>query len=299
MVLGQDMNNTVVKYLRKNFFLYGLIVAVAALLINAEAAQINRLNYIKGSVEEYLLHYQYQKVAGDTQQWQQSLMYFKQLERLSPDNAIFTANVGFCYWHLGQRGLALEHYRRAIELEPQLYALHWDLAVILYRLGRYEEAAKEMSLSLDTIPLNESYFVKVAERQAGLADQEGVRVMVFRLGSRAERDEEQGIHLLSQCAYRRQDYQRMRHITAMGLRQFPQSAQLNYDHALALYLLGQAEAAQPFLAKAAQVDSEYLDIFKQQIRSQSDSFEGERQPAQLEDYRLHLNLELARLRHQL
>ena len=51
---------------------------------------------------------------------------------------------------------AVQHYRSAIEIRPELVAGHSDLAVVLARQGKMDEAAKEFSKAIELDPRHAS-----------------------------------------------------------------------------------------------------------------------------------------------
>jgi protein O-mannosyl-transferase len=72
-----------------------------------------------------------------------------------------TTENGFCEYHLGvnlgregKRLEAIEHLRKAADIEPNEYAYHYDFGVMLWSLGRYEEAVRQLRRSLEISPTN-------------------------------------------------------------------------------------------------------------------------------------------------
>ncbi len=127
------------------FFLIYFIVDWKKMTAHAKATTLSRLMptydylvaYIEGQepfdrvkLEEY--EYYYERLL-DSLQW--------------PD---IQGMMGFCHYHLGHEKLAIKAYKRAIQINPNYFAFHYNLGLIYFKKGLYEEAIKNVLAALET-----------------------------------------------------------------------------------------------------------------------------------------------------
>jgi len=102
-----------------------------------------------------------------------AIKYFQHAIELSPEMARSYDNLGLCYYYQNENDLAIENYRKAIELDKGApHPSPWpylNLAITLQFLDRYDEAEKNLREALRLAPE-----FKQAHLQLGLAlEQEG------------------------------------------------------------------------------------------------------------------------------
>jgi len=79
-------------------------------------------------------------------QWNAALRELTALAQLSEEKAPSAATVfqiAYCHQQLGNLNEALQSYRAGLKADPQAGWAHQNCAVVLYQLGRYQEAANE------------------------------------------------------------------------------------------------------------------------------------------------------------
>ena len=74
--------------------------------------------------------------------FRQSLCYWKQLEKIKPNEPSLHLNMGACYDDLGQSDLAIKHFKRELELDP-VYGK------ALYNLGSLYYCARKPKLAVN------------------------------------------------------------------------------------------------------------------------------------------------------
>ncbi len=80
------------------------------------------------------------------------LQYFQMLVKDNRLSADAYALVGFCQYHLGEKQKARDAYQEALRLNPTFFAFQYDLAVLDFEAGRYQEAFKGFEKALTTNP---------------------------------------------------------------------------------------------------------------------------------------------------
>lgn len=75
----------------------------------------------------------------------------KDLTQRYPENALFHKLLGNTYFQMGLLDWAIDHYRRAIEMDPDYADAHYDLGVAYYHRARVNDAieAYQTVLKLD------------------------------------------------------------------------------------------------------------------------------------------------------
>jgi tetratricopeptide (TPR) repeat protein len=68
------------------------------------------------------------------------LHYYSALTNMFPDLAEGHAVLGFCYFYSGKKDLAIEEYKRAVELKPSFFYFYYDLALIYLDRANYYAA---------------------------------------------------------------------------------------------------------------------------------------------------------------
>jgi tetratricopeptide (TPR) repeat protein len=85
--------------------------------------------------------------------------------QLNPDKGRVTLahfNLGTFYKKSGEAGLAEEHFRKALEMDPQLAGAHFDLGEILSAQGKYAESLPHYSRAAEIQPTSAIFRLRVA-----------------------------------------------------------------------------------------------------------------------------------------
>lgn len=117
--------------------------------------------------DEALYPYWLGRLDYDAQHYDSAIAYFHRTITLRPDMARAYDNLGLCYFSQNKNSLAIESYRKAIELErdsphPSAWP-HLNLATALHFLNRLDEAKAELQ---ETVRLDPA--LKPAHYELGL-----------------------------------------------------------------------------------------------------------------------------------
>jgi tetratricopeptide (TPR) repeat protein len=298
--------------LQINGVIYLLVVGILVFSVNREQAHKNRLNYLKVGIEDYLLEFQSGSKSPDPQIFHRAVRYYKALIHLSPENAVYYGNLGFCYFQLGQMAKAIRAYDRAIILEPKLYTLHWDLGMIHYAIHDHKRAAENFITSLALIPQSLISYQKLADSFKSPVNGEDGEMMIQRMRRQAQADEEKGLHYVAQTYFQLSMYPSMFETVRHGLNKFPNDVMFQYDLALALWARENPQKAEKILTEVIAREPDFYDayIYLRRIKLVQNKVEAamldSRKILELkkrglpvkEKFPLHLNREWTFLRHQ-
>ena len=74
-------------------------------------------------------------------QFRRSLQYWKRLQKICPTELNLHLNMGACYDSLGELGLAIQYYKKELELDPVSGKALYNLGTLYYRAHKYKLAA--------------------------------------------------------------------------------------------------------------------------------------------------------------
>jgi protein O-mannosyl-transferase len=80
--------------------------------------------------------------------WRNSYTLFTHTLQVTTNNGIAENNLGAALLEMGQPQLAAEHFEAAVRYIPEFASAHYNLAVILQRQNRLEEAARQYHLAI-------------------------------------------------------------------------------------------------------------------------------------------------------
>ena len=86
-------------------------------------------------------------------------VYFKMLIQQQPNRADAYGILGFFSYHLGKHGQAISSYKKAISINPDFFWYHYNLGVIYFRKGDYENAIEFLEKSIKTSPEKSLMFI--------------------------------------------------------------------------------------------------------------------------------------------
>jgi tetratricopeptide (TPR) repeat protein len=73
--------------------------------------------------------------------FRRSLQYWKRLKKICPTEPSLHLNMGACYDDLGESGLAIQNYKRELELNPVAGMALYNLEVLYHHAHKYKLAA--------------------------------------------------------------------------------------------------------------------------------------------------------------
>jgi len=103
--------------------------------IQEQARQV-QIGYRRETVSQFL----------QARQWKAALRELAALAETAEEkanDATILFQIAYCHQQLGNFNEALRHYRHGLQADPQASWARQNMAVILYQLGRYQEAANE------------------------------------------------------------------------------------------------------------------------------------------------------------
>jgi len=80
---------------------------------------------------------------------ERAVEHLRRALELDPNDATIHATLGQVFWQTGEYELAEEHFRRALSVDPKFSRGRNNYAAFLYDRGRYEEAARQLEIVVD------------------------------------------------------------------------------------------------------------------------------------------------------
>lgn len=90
-------------------------------------------------------------------------------------------NLGLLYGSQGRDQLAIDKLRRAVEINSRYYPAHYELAALLDRVGRLEEAASEYEVAAPAYQTSGEYYYRLGFAFFKLGDTERARRELLRV----------------------------------------------------------------------------------------------------------------------
>ena len=236
----------------RSLTLYLLGGIVLAVLVNPTTAHTNRLNMLKDK-EFFVKAFEQGQIPLAIDNFKWGLRYFREVLKSLPGNDVTYGNEGFCYYYLGQYSQAITSYQKAMAINPLYYAFHWDVGVISFQLGNYQDAIRFFANSLKLIPGILEYY-KQLEVKLRSINRDDLSYLIVILKDRTRNDEEDAYVLLSKCYYLSKDMAKMRETLREGISKYPSSGALNREMGIAFYAMGQTKPAVVYLTQAVALD---------------------------------------------
>lgn len=113
----------------------------------------NQITVQAGAPKDSLSLYSRAFLAYEAQDYEQAVLLFEELEKISTDRIAVPFYLGMSYLANKQADRAVHLYWQLVEMEEEEHdfrlAAHWYLALALVRLGKMHEARKELNRLLD------------------------------------------------------------------------------------------------------------------------------------------------------
>lgn len=161
------MRSIMIKWLSQRWIVIYAVTGIVFFFLFREepiAPRVSGLSYERRS--EYAITEKLscdQKPSSYELTW--GIEYYKDLIDLLGPLASVYANMGYCYYYLGQFPQALEMYDKAIALNAGLYWYHWDKGMIYADLKEYDKAASFLQKALETMPATIRFYVDLSGRE--------------------------------------------------------------------------------------------------------------------------------------
>ena len=252
--------NVLLGLLRSSFLLYLLTYILMLQILNEHRIKGRILSYLKTPID-YILSLSNGDASIDPDALRSNLIFYKKMQQYLPDNAEGHFLAGYCSYQLEETQKAILSYKKAVELNPSFFWSAYDLGVIYFKKGDYENAALTFEHALNADPAKTLFIVE----NSGLLNS----WRAFDPGERNEKRNLQNIfsqriiHLkearirtlkaLILCYEQEKDYQRMLATAIKGIKQNPQDTPFFYLKAgVASYYLKNFKTSLAFLEKAVQ-----------------------------------------------
>jgi tetratricopeptide (TPR) repeat protein len=85
-------------------------------------------------------------------EWQDPTLFYQRIIQFSPSSFQAYNNLGLQYEHRNLYDLAIQEYKKALAIKPDLLEAHSNLASIYYKTGRPQDALKEYAIVEKTAP---------------------------------------------------------------------------------------------------------------------------------------------------
>jgi len=203
------------------WMLYLVLGAVGFAAVDRDTAVLNYINNLKG-VEVDLEKFAQRKEEFKTSALREGVRYYKELLRISPFSAYAHANLGFCYFYLGDYQKAMKAYLRAVEIQPNLYSFHCDLGMICLEKKEFKQAVGFFGDCLTLIPRAERSYLNLVKTLNERGIKEGARIFA-QFALRARSDREQAYAGLVSSYFNLKDYAAMRRVAFEGEKLYPQN----------------------------------------------------------------------------
>jgi len=147
--------NVVSFLLRRLIILYILMGAVSFYIFNQvtilDRRRAEELNEI---MPDFGYIHRYEETQGefDAGRLDAYIKYYEKVNEYLPNSADVYSMLGFCYYHKKEVQKAIDAYTQAITINPHIFWFHYNLGIIYYKLGKYEEAVKYLKAAIDKKP---------------------------------------------------------------------------------------------------------------------------------------------------
>ncbi len=128
------------------------LILLAAIRSEYQHAVLTTLNYFMPDSYRYL--YEIEKDSRRIQgiKLEEYSRYYQKLARHKPQLSEGHELSGFCYFYSGDNLRAIVSFRRALELNPNIYWYHANLGIVLFKSGDYRQAIEALRQALKAKP---------------------------------------------------------------------------------------------------------------------------------------------------
>lgn len=140
----------------KNFSLADLKVDPDKVQTRARTTTLNQL------IPSFAYLAQWKRGSGniDKQKMKDYERYYKKVAEYIPGRADAYSMLGFCYYHLGERDKAIVSYQKAAVLNPHFFWPYYNMGMIFFKDGEYQESAEMFEKALRTDLKNALIFMR-------------------------------------------------------------------------------------------------------------------------------------------
>ncbi|VAX37652.1 hypothetical protein MNBD_UNCLBAC01-1652 [hydrothermal vent metagenome] len=95
---------------------------------------------------------------------QDYVFYYQKVAEYIPNRADAYGLLGYCYYHLGQKQKAISAYEHAIKINPQFFWFHYNLSMIYFKDGEYQQAYEILKKTIKTKPQAVMAYIQWSKR---------------------------------------------------------------------------------------------------------------------------------------
>jgi len=132
---------------------YILLVMLFMQFIDYESIQqkfrLATLNRIRPYHYHYLVDVADNKVPVDRKKMMTYFKYFNIISDFLPHKPGAHAMLGFLSFYLGNKDDAIKYYQKAVDKNAWIHMFHYNLGLVYFHEGRYEEAAQSLKATLN------------------------------------------------------------------------------------------------------------------------------------------------------
>jgi tetratricopeptide (TPR) repeat protein len=115
-------------------------------------AKVTTLNHFMPSSFDYLFAVEKDPGQVNRIKLEKYELYYQKVARHKPALAEAHAFLGFCQYHLGKKKRAVVSFKKAVELNPQVFWFPYNLVAAFFKEGNYLAAADSFKSALGTNP---------------------------------------------------------------------------------------------------------------------------------------------------
>ena len=208
------------------WMLYLAMAVALFFLLDRDQVGDDILNACRPSMD-YVHDFSYGKNNFSKDELKRSIAYYETLLLANANQPFAYANMGFCYFYLGDTDRAVDCYRKSLALASYVYATYFDLGFVFLSRGDYAQSARYFEKSRSLIPLDRQKFLEVLkippkyQADPGLAADS---VLFQRIAYDLRM-----IHVhLGKIYLQLKDYARLKYIADEGVLLFPEDPQMYY-----------------------------------------------------------------------
>jgi len=91
-------------------------------------------------------------IHGQQGKFKEAIEAYRKALEINPEMHVVLHNIGIMYKELGDVANALKHARKAVKINPDFAPAHYGLGLILKKAGRLDEARKEFEKAVELAP---------------------------------------------------------------------------------------------------------------------------------------------------
>ena len=162
------MMNTVFSFFGRVILLY-LLGFGAVYLLFSHSEEIKKvslatLDRLRPETVDYLTGFYQKRYPFSAKKLEPFRFYYQKVTEYVPDRADAFGMLGFCSYYQGKQNQAVRAYQHAIELNPSFFWFYYNLGLIDFKSGRYQEAGELFKKSVTVDPQRTFLYIAASPR---------------------------------------------------------------------------------------------------------------------------------------